>query len=316
MRPKIAIMQRRTLIKQLGGLLVTPSIPAVVRSAAKTPMGKEDARKPALRVAHLTDVHLKDKWEAPARFRRCLEHVQSRRPGIDMILNGGDIVFDMNKENLDTIKAQWQLWHSTLKAETSLPMHYCLGNHDIWWNENDKGQALYGKQFSMNELGLSASYYSFVRAGWKFIILDSVHLDVDNTWYIGRLGDEQFAWLENELKATDAQMPVCVLSHIPILTATLMVEDNIVNKWEMLGGDMHTDTAKIIDLFYRHPNVKLCLSGHIHLRDKVLYNGVTYICNGAVSGAWWEGSRRQTAPGYGVLDLYADGRFEEAYINY
>jgi hypothetical protein len=44
---------------------------------------------------------------------------------------GGDIVFDMNKENLDTIKAQWELWHSILKMENSLPMHYCLGNHDL-----------------------------------------------------------------------------------------------------------------------------------------------------------------------------------------
>jgi hypothetical protein len=30
-------------------------------------------------------------------------------------------------------------------------------------------------------------------------------------------------------------------------------------------------------------------------RDKVVYNDVTYICNGAVSGAWPEGNRRQTA---------------------
>jgi Icc protein len=106
------------------------------------------------------------------------------------------------------------------------------------------------------------------------------------------------------------------MSHIPILTATLMIEDNIVNKWEMLGGDMHTDTAKIIRLLHQHPNVKLCLSGHIHLRDKVTYNGVTYICNGAVSGAWWKGNKRETAPGYGLIDLYADGRFEEQYVNY
>ncbi|WP_394348360.1 hypothetical protein [Mucilaginibacter corticis] len=26
--------------------------------------------------------------------------------------------------------------------------------------------------------------------GWKFTLLDSVHLDIDNTWYIGKLGDE------------------------------------------------------------------------------------------------------------------------------
>jgi 3',5'-cyclic AMP phosphodiesterase CpdA len=301
-------MERRTLLKGLGGLALIPALPF-----KNLPIEK----KPVLRVAHLTDIHLKDKWDAPARFTRCLHHVQ-QQPGVDMILNGGDIVFDMNKENIDTINTEWKLWHSIIKAECSLPMHYVLGNHDVWWNENDKGQTLYGKQFSLGQLALSSPYYSFTKNGWKFILLDSVHLDFDNTWYIGKLGDEQLDWLENELKSTPADMPVCVMSHIPILTATLMVDDNDkgTNRWEILGGEMHTDTNKIVSLFYKYPNVKLCLSGHIHLRDKVVYNNVTYICDGAVSGSWWEGDRRETKPGYGLIDFYADGSFDEHYINY
>jgi Icc protein len=301
-------MQRRSALKSLGGLLLIPALP--FKSTAAD-------RKPVLRVAHLTDIHLKDKWDAPARFAKCLHHAQQQK-GVDFILNGGDVVFDMNKENMDTINTQWSLWHKTIKADCSLPMHYVLGNHDIWWNENDKGQAVYGKKYSMDQLQLTSPYYSFTQNGWKFIMLDSVHLDIDNTWYIGKLGDEQLNWLENELKSTPATTPVCVLSHIPILSATLMVDDIAAgsNKWEILGGDMHTDTNKIIDLFYRHPNVKLCLSGHIHLRDKVVYNNVTYICNGAVSGAWWEGNKRETAPGYGLIDFYDDGSFNEQYVNY
>jgi Icc protein len=300
-------MQRRDLIKNLGGLLLIPALPLETLAAK---------RKPVLRVAHLTDVHLKDKFDAPARFAKCLHHVQ-QQPGVDFILNGGDIVFDMNKENLDTINTQWKLWHSLIKSDCSLPIHYILGNHDVWWNEDDKGQVLYGKKFAADQLQLTSPYYSFVKNGWKFILLDSVHLDIDNTWYIGKLGDVQFAWLENELQSTPANIPVCVMSHIPLLTATLMVDDQTaVNKWEVLGGDMHTDITKIIALFYQHPNVKLCLSGHIHLRDKVVYNNVTYLCNGAVSGAWWEGNKRETEPGYGLIDFYADGSFDERYVNY
>lgn len=300
-------MERRSALKGIGGLLLAPAL--TFGNASKE-------KHSVLRIAHLTDIHLKDKFGAPAKFAKCLQHVQQQHPKVDFILNGGDVVFDMNKENLSTIDDQWKLVKSTLKSESDLPVHYCLGNHDIWWNENSKGQTFYGKQYSMNQLELVKPYYSFTQGGWKFIILDSVHLDIDDTWYIGKLGDEQFSWLENELKNTDPKTPVLVLSHIPILTAVLMIEDDIVNKWEMTGGDMHTDTSKIINLFYQHPNVKLCLSGHIHLRDKVVYNNVTYLCNGAVSGAWWEGNRRQTAPGYGLLDLYADGSFDEHYINY
>lgn len=300
-------MLRRKVLKTLGGLFLIPALPvqAVVRD-----------KTAVLRVAHLTDVHLKDKFDAPARFAKCLHHVQ-KQANVNLILNGGDVVFDMNKENITTINAQWNLWHSTIKSDCSLPVHYILGNHDIWWNENDKEQALYGKKYALDQLKLTSSYNSFIKNGWKFILLDSVHLDIDNTWYIGKLGDEQFTWLENELKTTPVDMPVCVLSHIPILTATLMIDDQTaVNKWEVLGGDMHTDVSKIVGLFYRHPNVKLCLSGHIHMRDKVVYNNVTYICNGAVSGAWWEGNKHETAPGYGLIDFYADGTFDEQYVNY
>ena len=298
-------MERRSVIKNIGGLFLTPSLVA-----------SSKGKKPVLRVAHLTDVHMKNELEAPTKFAKCLHHVQQQNPKVDFILNGGDIVFDMNKANLSAINDQWNLLNGILKSECSLPIHYCLGNHDVWWSEDSKGQTDYGKKYSLEKLNLKKSYYSFTQKGWKFIILDSIQLDVDNTWFIGKLGDEQFAWLANELKNTDSSMPVLVLSHMPILTATLMIKDNIVNKWQMSRGDMHTDTAKIIDLFYQYPNVKICLSGHVHLRDKVQYNNVTYICNGAVSGAWWNGNNRQTAPGYGVLDLYADGSFEEKYVNY
>ncbi|HWD86749.1 MAG TPA: metallophosphoesterase [Mucilaginibacter sp.] len=300
-------MKRRSALKNIGGLLLAPSLTlGVTRSD----------RAPVLRIAHLTDVHLKDQFDAPARYTRCLYHMQQQSPKVDLVLNGGDIVFDMNKENINTISNQWKLYKSVWANECSLPVNYCLGNHDVWWNEDDKSQVLYGKQYSMDQLGLHTPYYSFTKAGWKFILLDSVHLDIDNTWYIGKLGDVQFAWLENELKNTDPKMPVLVMTHIPILTATNLVDQDVVNRWTMYGGDMHTDVAKIISLFYKHPNVKLCLSGHIHLREKLVYDNLTYICNGAVSGAWWEGNKHETAPGYGLVDLYADGSFDESYINY
>ena len=310
-------MQRRTLLKNLGGLLLAPAAGApLVGAALGSHATRSTTAKPVLRVAHITDVHLKDMLDAPRHFTDCLHNLQRLDHPVDLILNGGDIVFDMNKENLDVIGAQWKLMKGIMQSECSLPIHYALGNHDIWWNENDKGQAVYGKQYSMDQLGLTKAYYSFEKSGWKFIVLDSVHLDIDNTWYIGKLGDEQFQWLQDELSATDPHTNVLVLSHIPILTATNLIDERVVNRWEMTGGDMHTDTAKIISLFYKHPNVKLCLSGHIHLRERLTYDNITFICNGAVSGAWWKGNNRETPPGYGLIELYADGSFDERYVVY
>ncbi len=82
------------------------------------------------------------------------------------------------------------------------------------------------------------------------------------------------------------------------------------------GSWMHIDARRIKDLFLKHPNVRLCLSGHIHLVDRVEYLGVTYLCNGAVSGGWWKGANQECNPGYGLVDLYDDGTFENRYVEF
>lgn len=78
---------------------------------------------------------------------------------------------------------------------------------------------------------------------------------------------------------------------------------------------MHIDARAIINLFANYPQVKLCLSGHLHLQDKVVYNGVSYYCNGALCGNWWKGNYQYTKPGYATVDLYADGSFEVNYLS-
>ena len=80
-------------------------------------------------------------------------------------------------------------------------------------------------------------------------------------------------------------------------------------RWILSRALMHIDARRIKDLFRQHPNVKLCVSGHIHLNDKVEYSGVTYVSNPAVSAAWWTGPMQEFENGYGIIDLFADGTF-------
>ena len=68
---------------------------------------------------------------------------------------------------------------------------------------------------------------------------------------------------------------------------------------------------------YQHPNVKAALSGHTYLLDRVDYNGVAYLCNGAVSGNWWKSDTHyQTKAGYALIDLFDDGSVERTYLMY
>jgi hypothetical protein len=68
--------------------------------------------------------------------------------------------------------------------------------------------------------------------------------------------------------------------------------------------------------------VRLCLSGHMHLLDRVEVDGVTFVCGGAVSGGWWRGPHepKETAArcpnGYGLVTLRPDGSFTHEYRDF
>lgn len=80
---------------------------------------------------------------------------------------------------------------------------------------------------------------------------------------------------------------------------------------------MHADYKELIALFAQYSNIKLCLSGHIHLADHVRYNNISYFCNGAVCGDWRKAPfYRQTKAGYAIVDLYNDGSFTNTYLDY
>jgi hypothetical protein len=60
--------------------------------------------------------------------------------------------------------------------------------------------------------------------------------------------------------------------------------------------------------------VRLCLSGHTHLCDRLGCDGITYLRNGAVSGKWWRGDYGEMPPGYAILALFEEGRFRHEHV--
>ena len=51
-------------------------------------------------------------------------------------------------------------------------------------------------------------------------------------------------------------------------------------------------------------------------RDRCEYRGVWYVCGGAASGSWWQGSEFGFTPCYGAIDLYPGGGFEYRFVDY
>ncbi|MGV3619156.1 MAG: metallophosphoesterase family protein [Fimbriimonas sp.] len=301
--PKIS---RRNILAGLGGSLLLPGL------AAATP-----PRKRVLRVAHLTDIHVIDESGAPEGMAMAFRHAQRDKP--DLILTGGDMIMDALNTEKAAIQQQWDIFNRVLKENLKTPIRHCIGNHDVFgWEAPEKyaSEAKYGKVWAMEQFGLTKPYYSFDQGGWHFIVLDSIY-DMKGG-YSGRLDDAQFEWLQGDLKATPAKTPVLVVSHIPIVGACAYFDgpNEKTGTWVVPAALMHSDARRIKDLFLKHPNVKVCLSGHEHLRDDVLYNGVHYICDGAVCAKWWGGDYQECTYGYGRLDLYDDGTFDHRYVTY
>ncbi|MBV4359277.1 metallophosphoesterase family protein [Pinibacter aurantiacus] len=307
-------MNRRSLLKSAGLFSLLPAFSGLTSFANDNKGGK----KQVLRFAHLTDVHIEPEMNAPKGFASCLHSIQLQKQKPSFILNTGDCIFDALKQPKDRVETQWTLWNYILKQENSLPIEYCIGNHDCW-GFGQKEDPLYGKKYALDKMSLAKPYRSFDKAGWHFIILDSIQPKNDGTWYECVLDDEQFDWLQKDLAAVPSTTPVIVASHVPLVSAATVVVDNKVkgDQGYVLGlGSMHIDAARIVELFDKFPNVKLCLSGHIHLYEQIIYNGVTYISNGAVSGNWWKGKRYQTVNGYAMVNLYDDGTFSNEYVPY
>ena len=297
-------------------------------AAAISPGGRED-RGPALRLAHLTDMHVLPRAEATDGFARALRHAQGLQPPVAAILNTGDCIMDSLGADRAQTQAQWDAFVSILEAERTLPIYHAIGNHDVWgWGLGQadlESDPLYGKGFALQSLGLSSRYYAFDLAPWRFLVLDSTHPSTleagaphADLAYTGRLDDEQFGWLEQQLQSAPDDQLVCIVSHIPILCACELLDgpNEETGNWLMPGAWMHIDSRRMVDLFLEHPNVKACLSGHAHQVERLEYHGLTYLNDGAVCGAWWNGAYLGFPPAYVVVSLYADGTVENEFIAY
>lgn len=272
-----------------------------------------DESKP-LRIAHLTDIHIDSRPESEEGLIRCLKYVHSLDPKPDLIVNGGDAIRDALKDDPSTVSAHWEKFHQIFEAHCSIPVQHVIGNHDICAWETIAA----GKNEVLKQLGLSSAYRTFNFGPWKFIILDSTRPTSAGKWYEAGLDENQFRWLKDQLVQTPENQPICVISHIPILSACAFLDgdNSLGGNWIVPGAWMHLDAAELTELFVDFPAVKLCLSGHIHLHEVLHYNGVKYLCNGAVSGNWWNGSYKQTKAGFGLIDLFPDGKVNQQYLSY
>jgi 3',5'-cyclic AMP phosphodiesterase CpdA len=281
----------------------------------------EEGKRSSIKVAFLTDVHVKPAEVAEAGMRKAFRHVNALKNQPNFIINGGDAIMDALAADKAKTQEQWDVWNKIIGEENRLPIYHVIGNHDVWgWQVKDesiKTDPLYDKAWAVKQHGMSNRYYAFQKKGWKFIVLDSTQQNGGG--YIARLDEEQMAWLEGELKNTSGDQHICIASHIPIVSfcAAMFFDDHLPNgDWKLSRALLHVDARKLTRLFKGYKNIRCCLSGHIHLQDVVEYKDVQYFCNGAISGNWWNGAFKGFDPAYALFEFNKDGSVSRQIINY
>ena len=302
-------LSRRDILVGAPGLAVG-YLTAQVLGEPSEPVARQDRT----RLAHLTDVHMEPGSMPEKRFAEALEHAQDQ--GADLIVNGGDAIMDALVTERKVVDMCWSTYHRIVKQHNSLPLLNVLGNHDVFgWGTDDRRPE--AKAETLERIGMQSAHYSREIGGWKIIVLDSIGWAPERPrGYTALLGQEQIDWLRAELEATN--LPAMIISHIPILSACAYFDgpNEKSGDWNVPGEWMHLDARSLQRLFSQHPNVKLCLSGHIHLVDSLRFADVEYFCNGAVSGYYWKGDYLGFGPAYALVDLYPDGSYQHQMVYY
>ncbi len=257
---------------------------------------------PDFTVAFLTDPHVNEEEGAPEGCVRAFEHAMAHARPPELVVTGGDLVFDVLEVGRERAAAQFELFDQALAA-VAVPVYHTLGNHDCFGVYEVSGVSpddpLYGKGYFLEHFGLERAYYAFDHESWHFVVLDTIGFG--DRRYHGWVDSEQLAWLDDDLAA--AAKPTVVVGHIPLFS----------NYIEWIRGTSEgipdrvsvVNSHEVAQVLMKHP-VKLVLAGHLHINETFLYKGITFANIGAVSGNWWKGLRDGFEEGYGMLEFRAD----------
>jgi 3',5'-cyclic-AMP phosphodiesterase len=286
-------VSRRDVLKGIGALAIAPSI----------------VRPTGFRFVHLTDIHIFGDLSAPKGVAQCVQRVLDLSPRPDFILTGGDMVFDLLGASDHAATDQLRLLKEAFKP-FEMPVHYTIGNHDLYGLSKRRGDPDYAKKFFEDNLQRK-TYISFDHKGSHFVILDNIQASKTRQWY-SEVDQAQIEWLRNDL-AKVGQKPVVVCCHVPLFSDFGNVATRLMkrNRDTMLCSN----ALEVHSVLAKH-NVKLVLQGHTHIVEHVVQGSIPYFTAGSVCGEWWKGPRLGTyKEGFTVVDVNLAG-VQTTYLNY
>ena len=247
---------------------------------------------PRLTFTVLSDVHLEGNNEERFNlFGEGIRDINSADNQSDMLIFLGDST--MNGQVVET-----SAFYGILKEYNTITTLMVSGNHDLCPSDYNVGTyddlkdrfIDYYNTFSKSQIDNVYYCSNYLSAkDYKFIILGSE----SDAGIQEDISDEQFEWLENELKlAEESDTPVFLFNHYPL--------NNI---WENVWSEGHIgeDSDRLYEILKNYNSKILYFSGHLHMglfddRREVVYDdNVTFI----------------NVPGFGVDNDVGDAHIQQ-----
>lgn len=289
---------RRDFVTGLGALLATQILLPAVLGGTELPKGL----KP-LRFGFLTDCHAMDEHDAPLWLESSAGLMNSLKP--ELIIGGGDFVHGGFQSSGREMEHRWGLADTFLRKLHGR-LEPIIGNHDFYEPLQADGTPSQGdpRWRWRKYFGLERTYRSFSWHGYRFLMLDSIKVVGGPDPYRGWIDAAQLAWLDRELADIPSNEPIILCTHIPFRTG--MAE----SFGPLLGpspGRVRVINAHLVMEKLKDRPVVAILQGHVHLNERLDWNGIPCITGGAVCGKWWKGPNMGTYPGLGMIEIVPPG---------
>ena len=281
------ILTRRRFLGISGittaGMLISPELLAT------------GANQPALRFGMISDIHYADREPAGNRFYRqsipkmkeAIDRLNQEK--LDFVIELGDFKDQDTTPNesktityLETIETAFQQFNG--------PTYHVLGNHDM--DSLSKQQFL--ERVENTGIPKTASYYSFNKNGFHFIVLDGNYskdgksYDHGNfSWDEAIIPNDELDWLKSDLAQN--QLPVIVFIH-QMLDESKNAKQAVQN------------APEVRQVLEKSGKVRAVFQGHVHEERYNQINGIHYYSvNAMIDGDGPENNA------YMVVDVYNDG---------
>jgi 3',5'-cyclic AMP phosphodiesterase CpdA len=169
-----------------------------------------------------------------ATLQAAIDKINALPAAPDFIIHTGDLTHLAKPGEFDGLDQLTKSLHTK-------QIFYVPGEHDV---SADDGK-LYLQRFGRETKG--RGWFSFDHKGVHFVGL----VNVGALEGLGKLGPDQLAWLEADLKSRSASTPIVVFAHIPLW--------NVYPEW----GWGTEDSAQALTYLKRFGSVTV-LNGHIH----------------------------------------------------